>query len=708
MYLLSLYYNNAKKNSTGIFEIPHEKGEIPKWILVPAPNPGLEMLRLMGLAACGSRFINHLPFDLNNLQRNIEKPLLLELLFVPHPPTYHKYPTKVMAGMSLSIKANPGWGNQEICPIPAMQMHPIFQNIPHKSIGFTRSINSFVAMGYGKKLRPHHGTDDFNFNDPFHRATRFHSLFNVNAPVTDPVAFLKMLHQKTIRFARLRGKKTLPRLLELFRRYFDIDTGSWLHKDCDLAEKWPLFGPWLDPALLVIDSVRHLMEASPQDPFLLNRPGLMIIHRPDLLCGAMPVSRLLMLLDELFPNFQFILSLPEKTGAVFPESLAAQRLILPLPKSPKSRKQPVKLPPKTILLVQVDGRLPNLALMKLSRYHKEKGRSVVLIKNEGYFPKVERIFASCIFLSPASQSKLNRLKKYYGSNLIAGGSGVDIVKRLPPEIEEMPADYSIYPEIKDTAIGFITRGCPFNCSFCLVPRKEGLPHMDCDLKAVLSGRNKLILLDDNILSHPDADEILMEMAVRKIAVNFTQTLDLRLLNRKKANIIRRICCSNLKFNRIVYHFSLNSCQCLDKIRKKYDLFNFKPSENIEFIFMYGFNTTLYADIKRFQFLKTLPGAYVFVQQYQPILGGPEPEMDNFFKDDKYETDKQINALIAINYSQNMKSMEKYFQWLSKLYIRRFGSLHMGLVDTIFRYNKRDKRGLYIATMGGTVPANKIL
>jgi radical SAM superfamily enzyme YgiQ (UPF0313 family) len=65
------------------------------------------------------------------------------------------------------------------------------------------------------------------------------------------------------------------------------------------------------------------------------------------------------------------------------------------------------------------------------------------------------------------------LRKFYGDSLIAGGSGVDLKLRLPENIETLPADYSLYPELADRAIGFLTRGCPFSCPFCIVPQKEG-------------------------------------------------------------------------------------------------------------------------------------------------------------------------------------------------------------------------------------------
>jgi hypothetical protein len=248
------------------------------------------------------------------------------------------------------------------------------------------------------------------------------------------------------------------------------------------------------------------------------------------------------------------------------------------------------------------------------------------------------------------------LREYYGDSLIIGGSGVDIHSRLPKEIEKMPADYSLYPELGDRAIGFITRGCPFQCPFCIVPVKEGKTHQVSNLDELLQNdRKKLILLDDNILSHPRAGEILEDMARRNLQVNFNQTLDIRLLDKEKSRLLRRIRCSNTTFTRMAYHFSLNDTGNLDLVRRKYRQLDFTPKDNVEFICIYGYNTTLAEDVERLRFLRSLPGAYVFVQRYQPILGGPPPICKEFFDDN---ADNLIDELVKILFTQNMKSMEK--------------------------------------------------
>ncbi len=147
-------------------------------------------------------------------------------------------------------------------------------------------------------------------------------------------------------------------------------------------------------------------------------------------------------------------------------------------------------------------------------------------------------------------------------------------------IEDTLPDYILYPELRDRAIGFLTRGCPFRCRFCVVPLKEEGVRQVNSLDDLLQGdRSRLILLDDNLLAHPRASELLAEMAERGIQVNFNQTLDIRLLDREKAGLLRRIRYSNVAFNRRVIHFSLNDTSNLDLVQRKYRLMDFTPKSS---------------------------------------------------------------------------------------------------------------------------------
>lgn len=120
-----------------------------------------------------------------------------------------------------------------------------------------------------------------------------------------------------------------------------------------------------------------------------------------------------------------------------------------------------------VLLVQVDGKLPNLALMKLSSWHKAQGDQVGF-----HISDPERVYVSVIFKKNRDNAKgIARL--YPDAEVIFGGPGYDLKTELPEEIEFAVPDYSIYPDL-DFSMGFTTRGCIRNCYFCIVPEKEGI------------------------------------------------------------------------------------------------------------------------------------------------------------------------------------------------------------------------------------------
>ncbi len=138
-------------------------------------------------------------------------------------------------------------------------------------------------------------------------------------------------------------------------------------------------------------------------------------------------------------------------------------------------------------------------------------------------------------------------------------------------------------------------------------------------KGLLQGRGKLILLDDNLPAHADGPELLEEMARRRLQVNFNQTLDLQRLTPEAAGLLRRI---SRQCGVYPPHLPLQPERRAwpRLVRRRYALPQTRPSDNVEFICMYGFNTTLAQDVERIRFLRSLPAAYVFGQRYQPIPG----------------------------------------------------------------------------------------
>ncbi|MCD6294859.1 MAG: hypothetical protein J7M20_08070, partial [Deltaproteobacteria bacterium] len=534
-------------------------------------------------------------------------------------------------------------------------------HIPSRKLNIGAKSSAYLLLAYGGGYRPGPRGEDFEFTDPLFRRTRFHSLLLQNAPLTNPVDFIHRLRYKGIRWGRMPSRNVLCALCEQLSSQLNIPADSWLEVDIDIDDAWDALRPWQQHAALpILDMARHMMDAFPRSATPLEMPGVVLMDQPESFCPSERFKDYLTLLDRLFPRLQFILSVGTNALDAFPSSFRKKRLPLPDEEKPPPKFRPVRLPRDTILLIDVDGRLPNLALMKLCTHYRQKGHTVQLGKRDCFREGPDRVYASTVFYSPPSQRRNRRLRQYYGDKLTLGGTGEDIGARLPDTVETLHPDYTLYPELGDRAIGFITRGCPFACPFCVVPLKEGGPRQVSDLDTLLEGGRlkKLILLDDNILSHPDADRFLREMAEQNVMVNFTQSLDLRLVNRERAGLIRRVQCANTRFTRSNFHFSLNHNRNMDRLARKYRLFNFRPRDNVQFICMYGYDTTLEEDVDRFRFLRSLPGAYVFVQKYLPVKGGPPPDTLDFFG---ANPDPLIDELAGIMFTQNMKSMENYYR-----------------------------------------------
>ena len=122
-----------------------------------------------------------------------------------------------------------------------------------------------------------------------------------------------------------------------------------------------------------------------------------------------------------------------------------------------------------IALVDVDGHsgFPNLALMRLSAWHKDRGDDVEWWNG---FAHYDRVYLSKVFtFTPDFDTVID------ADEIITGGTGYKNYTSLPPDVEATPPDYSIYPQYQ-RAIGFLTRGCIRNCPWCIVPRKEGYIH----------------------------------------------------------------------------------------------------------------------------------------------------------------------------------------------------------------------------------------
>jgi EAL domain-containing protein (putative c-di-GMP-specific phosphodiesterase class I) len=170
-------------------------------------------------------------------------------------------------------------------------------------------------------------------------------------------------------------------------------------------------------------------------------------------------------------------------------------------------------------LIDVDGHnFPNLALMKISAYHKAKGDDV-----EWVFPldSYDIVYQSKVFDDTYSKDI-----DYYpmADKIIKGGTGYGLNNVLPDEIEHIYPDYSLYPELtKETAYGFLTRGCPRACDFCIVADKEGRrSYKVADLSEFWNGQKYIKLLDPNLLSFLDVQIVRHHIMPSRIFFSITE------------------------------------------------------------------------------------------------------------------------------------------------------------------------------------------
>jgi len=689
MHILGMAYENGPA-ATRRFRFAGTDIPKPKWCHLPVAEAGL-ILRRIAWVCTGAELavpLGPYPCPAGSRER-------IEIMIERHAPRDRSRSAAPLA--VLLMRWDPQNGARSGLSAHGSRLLPGrlgTQRFP----GFRSGGRVLLLRAYGPSFQWHRGTDDFDFSDRFFRANRVASLFSSDSKLSDPHAVWQQLQYRSGR-----GRKPAQEAIEVLCDAFSELTRHAPPLRQAWKKAWDGFDSFwlaLEPAeraevTVLLDAFRHAIDASPHELRAWERPAVILLQEPERFCGS-SLESWLTVMDRVFVNTQFIVG--SRSPVVRDGPLSDRRLesVARATGSPADRPRVTPNPsPTDALLIDVDGRLPNLALMKLATWLRQRRRSFRLARGcPSAGLTADEVYASCVFQMPGSEKRMGLLRARFGERLRCGGTGVDYQLRLPPEVEALPSDYSLYPQLGDRAIGFLTRGCPGSCAFCVVPKKEGGPRQVADLDTLLEGgrRSRLILLDDNLLAHPEADSFLEDIVRRDVAVNFNQSLDILRITPERAGLLRRIRAMNVKFTRSVYHFSLNDCRNLEKVSQSYDHLGFRPGDNVGFICMYGLDTTLADDVKRFRFLHSLPGAYVTVQRYRPIRQGPPPQQQGFFSAD---ADELVDELIAICFSQNMKSMETYYRWLSERYYREFGKLHMGLVDTIFRYNHRDRRGHYL-------------
>lgn len=175
---------------------------------------------------------------------------------------------------------------------------------------------------------------------------------------------------------------------------------------------------------------------------------------------------------------------------------------------------------------------PNLALMRISAYHKRAGDTVEWWNGLEHY---DRVYMSKVFtFSPDIEAVIDT------DEIIRGGTGYKDYGSLPPEIEATPPDYSMYPDV-DYAIGFLTRGCIRACPWCIVPKKEGQIRPAATWNEIKRpDSKKVVLMDNNVLACDHGIQQIEDMGGQSVWVDFNQGLDARLITPEIAALLARL------------------------------------------------------------------------------------------------------------------------------------------------------------------------
>lgn len=243
---------------------------------------------------------------------------------------------------------------------------------------------------------------------------------------------------------------------------------------------------------------------------------------------------------------------------------------------------------------------PNLALMRISAFHKAQGDTV-----DWWSPmeQFDRVYSSKVF-------DFTQENPHLPTDTIRGGTGyrdIPLTQKLPSVIDDCFPDYSIYPSC-DYAIGYLTRGCPRACRWCVVPKKEGGIHpYRVWQEVVRPDSDKLTLLDNNILACSFGLEQLEDLAKTQYKVDLNQGMDARLVTKEIASLL-----SMVKWQRYM-RFSCDTTAQIDELLRVGELFQALGVRPYR-IFVYLLVTDdLESASQRVEALKNLKGINLFAQ-----------------------------------------------------------------------------------------------
>lgn len=261
-----------------------------------------------------------------------------------------------------------------------------------------------------------------------------------------------------------------------------------------------------------------------------------------------------------------------------------------------------------IALIDVDGHnFPNLALMRISAYHKQNGDNVewwwsdFIHYDIVYMSKIFSDIYTKDFPEPMNTDEIRKGGTGYAINLVDGKEIFDkcVHQDLPPEIEKCFPDYSIYPQFK-FAVSMTSRGCPRGCSFCHVAAKEGRRAAKvADVTDFWCGQNEIKVLDPNLTACREKRELFQQYKETGALIDFTQGLDIRLLNHYDIEDINKMRVGKL-------HFAWDNPK--ENLEAKFKEFaaGFKRKTNIGTVYVLtNFDSTLDEDLYRIYTLRDM-------------------------------------------------------------------------------------------------------
>lgn len=274
-------------------------------------------------------------------------------------------------------------------------------------------------------------------------------------------------------------------------------------------------------------------------------------------------------------------------------------------------------------LIDVDGHnFPNLALMRISAYHKAMGDQVEWWWSD--FIHYDIVYMSKIFSDaytkdvpePLNADKVIKGGTGYCISLVDGVEVFDKSKNeeLPTEIEKMFPDYSLYPQF-DFAVSMTSRGCPRGCSFCHVAAKEGRCSVKvADVSDFWNGQKEIRILDPNITACKEKRNLMRQYIETGAILDFTQGLDIRLLNDDDLADINQMRLRTL-------HFAWDNPK--DDLENKFRNFanGFRRKSNIGMVYcLTNFNSTMEENLYRIYTLRDMgydPYVMVYDKPHAP-------------------------------------------------------------------------------------------